>query len=312
MTRQVKSATLVKTKAPAGTGAKTSRFLRLFLNKAGSVYHAGAGKSPMADYVLEIAKLAFPPLSRGARFLAVIRAFCDESYDGQARVYTIAGFVGRDKEWASLARRWRNRCLGSKVSCYHSADCEGGFGDFSHLSKTQIVELNTDLVSEIAATRLTGFATSLVLEDYRKVAGSSEKARRILGSSPHFLTMQTFLVSMCGEIRDSRPNYRVAFVFDQHEEFSGQAKRLYDEVKAKNPGVAPCMGTLVYADKDRFIPLQVADKLAYEAMKNLLNLKYDPERKERIALTRMKEGRTIQTLNYLDEQMLHRIVDIHS
>jgi hypothetical protein len=258
--------------------------------------------------VLHISKLAYPPLFRGPRYLAVIRAFCDESYDGESRIYTIAGFVGRDKEWASLATRWRNRCLRENVRCYHAADCEGAYGAFVHLTPKQIVDLNTQLVDEVVGTRIVGFATSLVLEDYRKVSASSEKARRILGSSPYFLTMQTFLVSVCGEIRDSRPNYRVAFVFDQQEEFSGRAKQLYDEVKVKNPNIAPCMGTLVYADRERFIPLQVADKLAYEAMKNLLNLRHDPKRKERIALTRMKDGRVIQTLNYLDEETLHQIV----
>jgi hypothetical protein len=55
--------------------------------------------------------------------------------------------------------------------------------------------------------------------------------------------------------------------------------------------------------------LQIADKLAYEVMKNMLNLKYDPTRKERIALTRMKEGQIIQTINYLERNVLSKIID---
>jgi hypothetical protein len=240
----------------------------------------------------------------------VIRAYCDESYDSQSRIYTIAGFVARDKEWARAAKGWKIRCLQDAVQCYHSADCEGGYGDFKPLSKERIVSLNTDLVGVILDVRLVGFATCVILEDYRKVAASSDKAKQILGPSPYFMAMQVFLVSVCGEIQADRPNYRVAFVFDQQEEFSGRAKQFYDEVKRKNPNIARCMGSLTYADKRRFVPLQIADKLAYEAMKNMLNLKYDPERRERIALTRMKAGQVIQTLNYLDEQMLQRIVDV--
>lgn len=240
----------------------------------------------------------------------MIRAFCDESYDGESRIYTVAGFVARNKEWTGLSKRFKLRCLKDSIACYHSADCEGGYGDFKHLSKAQIVQLNADLIGEMLKTKLVGFATSIILDDYRKVAASSEKAKGFLGQSPYFMAMQVFLICMCGEIREDRPDYRVVFYFDQQEEFSGRAKKLIDEVKRKNPNTAPCMGPLIYADKKKFVPLQIADKLAYEAMKHMLNLRYDPKRNERIALKRMKEGKIIQSLKYLDAETLQRIVDV--
>jgi hypothetical protein len=240
----------------------------------------------------------------------VIRAFCDESYDGESKIYTVAGFVARNKEWADLSKRFKRRCLTDSIECYHSADCEGGYGDFKHLSKPQRVKLNTDLIDEILKTEIVGFAASIILDDYRKVAASSGKAKRFLGQSPYFMAMQIFIICMCGEILEDRPNYRVVFYFDQQEEFSGRAKKLYDEVRIKNPHTAPCMGPLIYADKKKFVPLQIADKLAYEAMKNMLNLRYDPQRRERIALTRMLEGKKIQSLKYLDQKTLQLIVDV--
>jgi hypothetical protein len=98
-------------------------------------------------------------------------------------------------------------------------------------------------------------------------------------------------------------------VFDQQHEFSGRAKKLYADVKAKNPTAATCMGSLAYADKKKVTPLQLADKLTYEVMKHMLNLRYDPTRKERIALTRMTEGHVIHSLNYLDHATLTKIVN---
>jgi len=240
----------------------------------------------------------------------VIRAFCDESYDGESRIYTIGGFVARDKEWVGLAKRFKLRCLKDSIQCYHAADCEGRYGDFKHLSKDQTVQLNTELIDEMLKSQIVGFAISVILEDYRKVQQSSEKAKRMLGPSPYFLAMQMFLVEVCGEIHADRPNYRVAFIFDQQEQFSGRAKQLYHEVKRKNPNAARCMGTLTYADRRRFVQLQVADKFAYEAMKNMLNVRYDPQRRERVALTRMKTGRIIQSLKYLDAEALQLIVDV--
>lgn len=240
----------------------------------------------------------------------MIRAYCDESYDGKSRIYTIAGFVARDKEWATVAKRWKIRCLQDGIQCYHAADCEGGFGDFKPLSKDKILALNTDLIGEMLAARLVGFATSIILEDYRDVAESSERAKRYLGPSPYFMAMQVFLVSLSAAIHKNRPNYRVAFIFDQQKEFSGRARAFYHEIKLKNPNVARCMGSLTYEDKCEYVPLQIADKLAYESMKNMLNLRYEPLRPERVALSRMKSGGIIQTLNYVDGPMLDRIVRV--
>jgi hypothetical protein len=261
------------------------------------------------DYVSEVLGLSCPPGEHCARFHAVIRAFCDESYDGESRIYTVAGFLARNKEWTSLSKRFKRRCLQDSIQYYHSADCEGGYGDFKHLSKQQIVQLNTDLIEEMVNTKLVGFAASIILEDYQKVAASSGKAKRILGDSPYFMAMQVFLVCTCGEVREDRPGHSVVFYFDQQEEYSGRAKQLFDEMKRKNPNTAPCMGPLIYADKKKFIPLQIADKLAYEAMKHMLNLRYDPQRNERIALTRMKDGQIIRSLKYLDAETLQYIID---
>jgi hypothetical protein len=259
---------------------------------------------------LEISGLVYPPCMKGPRHLAVIRCYCDESYDGQSRTYSIAGFVGRDKEWQRLSRCWKNRCLKSGVHVYHSADLEGRHGDsYSHLSPADVKELNTDLISEIVNSKIIGWGTSLIIEDFLAVAASSERAKKVLGPSPYFLVMQVFLVTLCAKVLEDKPNYRIAFIFDQQEEFSGRVKQMYDGVKDRNPNAATCMGTLTYADKKKFIPLQVADKLAYEVMKNMLNIRHDPARKERIALTRMKEGEVIQALSYLDREILSKIVD---
>ena len=114
---------------------------------------------------------------------------------------------------------------------------------------------------------------------------------------------------IAGEILDNGLTNSVAFIFDQIEQFSGRAKEMYDKVKVANPHFANHMGTLTYADKREFVPLQIADKLAYEVMKNMLNLRHDPERKERISLTRMKKGRVIQVIRYMDRESLEKIVD---
>ena len=61
-------------------------------------------------------------------------------------------------------------------------------------------------------------------------------------------------------------------------------------------------------DKEKATPL-LADKLTYEVMKHMLNLRYDPAGNERIAFTRMKEAEVIHTINFLDRAILVKIVN---
>jgi hypothetical protein len=204
----------------------------------------------------------------------MLRAYCDESYDGQDRIYSLAGFVGRDRDWAKLSRNWRNRCLRDKIGCYHATDCEHRLKEFKDFTPQQTIDLNTDLTTHLTNARIAGFGISIWLEDYNAVAQSSAKAKAVLGPSPYFLGMQFLVFDICAELSEYGPS-RVAFMFDQQEEFSGRAKIVYDAVREKNPSTASCMGTLKYADRRRFTPLQIADKLAYEIMKNMLNLKVE-------------------------------------
>jgi hypothetical protein len=257
--------------------------------------------------VNDISEAAYPPLYSGERYLAVLRAYCDESFDKNTRVYAVAGFVGRDKDWRTVSKRWRNRCLKDGIDCYHAAACESQVNDFSHLSVPQSIALNTDLISDLDGERIKGFGVAVYVEDYEAAARTSPKAAHFLTQSPYFLAMQFLIVDLCCEIAQysAAP---VAFIFEQQDEFSGRAKALYDEVREKNPTAAKCMGSLTYAPKDKFTPLQMADKLVYEVMKAALNTKYDPSRAERKSLTAMKDARVISTIRYLDFKTLELLV----
>jgi hypothetical protein len=116
----------------------------------------------------------------------LLRCYCDESHDKDSRIYSVAGFVARDREWKRVSREWKNRRLKSRVDVYHATDIEGSFGDYAHLSQQDVIELNTDLVTLISSSNLDGWGSSIILEDCRAVAESGERAKRILGPSPYF------------------------------------------------------------------------------------------------------------------------------
>lgn len=237
----------------------------------------------------------------------MLRAYCDESYDKDTRVYALAGFVGRDKEWRAVSKIWRNRCLKDGIECYHAADCESRFNDFSNFSVQQSIALNTDLMENLNGNRIAGVGVAVYVEDYEAVAKTSQKAALFLKQSPYFLALQFLVVDMCCEIAEYSGS-PIAFVFEQQDEFSRRSKSLYDEVRIKNPTAAKCMGSLTYAPKEKFVPLQVADKLVYEVMKAALNTRYDPNRAERKSLSAMKNARIISKIMYLDSKVIEALV----
>ena len=82
--------------------------------------------------------------------LIMLRGYCDESYDDKYRVYVVAGYVGKDREWRILSKDWRNRILKDGVTCFHATDCEAGRRQFANLSKQQRIDLKTARAGPLA------------------------------------------------------------------------------------------------------------------------------------------------------------------
>lgn len=239
----------------------------------------------------------------------MIRGYFDESYKDK-RVYAIGGYAGYDRVWKNVSRNWKLRCLQDRVPYFHAADCEGGYVNFTHLSKQQRTQLKTDLINIVTAEQaLGGFACAVMLDDFYKVRESSDRAKQVLGPSPYFLCFQSIFMHVCGALEnDGAPhNARVTYVFEEQEELSGRAKALYDQFKNINATFGRRMGALAYASKTQFTPLEIADNLAYETMKEMLNKKFDPERPRRIAMEKMWPQ--IQQINLWTETDIRRLVE---
>jgi hypothetical protein len=66
------------------------------------------------------------------------------------------------------------------------------------------------------------------------------------------------------------------------------------------------MGSLTYADRRNIIPLQAADELAFESMKNTLG--WLQNRPDRMPIKRLKEARVLSSLNVLGRNGIEQIV----
>jgi hypothetical protein len=236
----------------------------------------------------------------------VVHAYCDESYDDKGIVFTIAGFLAEEEEWSQLAGRWKARCLQDGITCYHATDCANGWGEFLPLSNKACIALNTDLITYLTETKMVGFGVSVSSKDFNEVIASDSEARVILGTDPYYLAFQLFILRVCHEIRQVYPEVPLAFVFEQNEKVSGHAKRMYDDVRKRNPECETCMGSLTYANRRHLVPLQVADELAFESMKNTHGwLKGRPDR---MPIKRLKEAHILCSLDVLNRAGIENIL----
>jgi len=241
----------------------------------------------------------------------VIRGYFDESWKDH-RVFAIGGYVCHDRLWRRISASWKHRRLRDGVQCFHAADCEDGRGEFKQLTKEQRIQLKTDLIQIVSSdSELGGFGTAVIIEDFKKVRESSDRAKKVLGPSPYYLCFQTLLSDVCIEIEKvaaDKPGVSVASVFEEQEEFSGRAKKLYNEFKSINLTYAPRLGVLTYASKTKFVPLEIADNLAYETMKEILNNKYDPTRPRRISMEKMLPN--VCRITLWAEKELRKLVEV--
>jgi hypothetical protein len=66
------------------------------------------------------------------------------------------------------------------------------------------------------------------------------------------------------------------------------------------------MGSLTYADRRKLVPLQAADELAFESMKNTLG--WLQNRPDRMPIKRLKDARVLSSLNVLGRDGIEQIV----
>jgi hypothetical protein len=235
----------------------------------------------------------------------LLHVYCDESYDASHTVYTLAGFLGHEDEWAGLVDQWSARCSLDGISCYHATECAGQWGEFSGLPQEKCIALNSDLITYLAKSKLAGFGISISYRDFEEISQENDRARDFLGPSPYYLGMQILVIRCCHEIKMESTDYTLAFFFDQNEEVSGRAKALYDEVRKRNPGLDTYMRSLTYADKRKLVPLQIADELAFETMKNAQGILEG--RRDRKPIARLKGAKVLCSLEMLGRSGLEQI-----
>ncbi len=241
--------------------------------------------------------------------MAVVQVYGDESYDNKNRIYVVAAYLATDSAWKQLVRRWRRALAPAQrkwgITSFHAADCESGFAE-SAMPKSERDRLKIDVTDIAAEARLRAFSGVIFVRDYRRVA-ATDAGSRFLHKNEYFLAFQAAIGAVLDFIKSHSPSKTAAFIFDRQEQFQGRAKVQYDGLRATNPEYERYMGsTYVFRQEDFSAFREAIDNFAYENMKPVLSMHYDPGRKPRIAFGKLVHQ--LESCRVLNQDGLERLV----
>ena len=197
-------------------------------------------------------------------------AYCDESVDARTpRVFSVSGYLGRAPDWFDLERRWRIALREEALDAtgFHMAPCEAGRKAPYLVSREERDRLQRRFIGIITDTKLWGYAIAIEEEAYRRVV-TGPKAGDY--TKPYYLAFQAVIERMSLVLEQAQfpKSERVAFVFDQQQEYQGKAMALYEMLQQSTVNYGHRLGSLTFDNRFASLQLQAADVLAYESMRH--------------------------------------------
>ena len=255
----------------------------------------------------------------------MLRAYIDDSWDGDRKVAVTAGcYIGRYSDWIKLRDRWKKKLKRSEIAFFHSTEFYSLRGEFEKFrdpvkypkpkGREAANEIRKDLFQIISSTQIAGMAVSIPIDAYCDVLANEPCADKILPPKDHaFKIVIQELFGFCAqEIEKRSPREKVAFVYDQSDEFPAIAE-IFLRYKELNPGYGKYLETIVPLDDKKYPQLQAADIMAHLAKERYTEWLSGqrPESSRPDLESRMKELR-VQDFACVSKERLRRIVQLEA
>jgi hypothetical protein len=235
------------------------------------------------------------------RVACVLQAYFDESWDQhQKKILVIACMFGRYEEWRKIEWPWKDLLSKYDLKYYRASEAEFARGEFDKepfrtkdLPTTPeqyrlLQEIRAEFFEVITRGHVFGLAFGVPLELFYQVADTPEKLDRF-GGTPYYHCATDVLLRLVIALKETvRLKELVAFVFDRQKEFEAEMVRLHGMMCDPDFPLHHQMGSITFADKKTFIPLQVTDTLGYEVRKDFERKMADPNATEREEFRRLK------------------------
>ena len=244
--------------------------------------------------------------------MAALTFYSDESFDEQ--LYVVAGYLGETAVWEQVfTPKWSEiiSCAPHPISEFKASDCQGRRGEFASWTREECDALTKQLVDLIIATCATGgcggFATALVFPGIIDGSQASKAQRqawrrnleqvgygRCLGLTysdaldvgAQYVEARSAAAVEAGNPANEPCGADVQPIFDRKEGFTQRVLLNFQTVcDYLGPDRAKRLCTPLPGDSHQLAPLQAADLLAFETLKEVWNR--CESRRVRTALNRL-------------------------
>ena len=249
------------------------------------------------------------------KLVAMFKVYLDESADAKKeRIFVIAGWLGSVETWEQFIPKWHDRISREGLRSFHMTDCEARRQEFKGWSVERKNDLVVDLINIINATEITGFASGVVMPDFKRIVANHPTMRRFAYSSdPYFLIFTKCAHDICGSISGLPASEEVAFVFDEQETIADKMVEYFRRIK--HGTVMKCrrrLRSITFASRENEMPLQAADMLAYEVRKFKENSWVCPDRPERKSFASIKHKIVADAAHLFGDEFLSELAKMFS
>jgi len=209
----------------------------------------------------------------GACLLTIFSAYCDESEVGTddkgVRVFSVAAAFGeQDGGWIYFKQPWTAILEKHGVEYFRASQFEAKRGPYEDWCSIRRKEFHSDLIDVVNGADTMWFSCTLVLNDYEALTDAD---RKVLGTPYEFCAewCARNISCMLNQYPWNKLEGLVHYVFEQRQGGAGRVPDSFERALKSCPE-RRLAGRPLWARKEDFVELQVADLFAYEVGKDCL------------------------------------------
>jgi hypothetical protein len=227
-----------------------------------------------------------------------LKMYADESF-GQ-RIFALSGYIASVETWTDFERAWMSvleECEHTgndgRIVPFHMSEFESRFGIYTDTEKwddkrrVKLISSLIDVINVTAATSGKGFA--ITFPDTIIPPSTHDRKRRLGNYLAAFLQLFREVFSV---LLHPDSDVEIVLIMDRQDEADGGAHLVVETVLKQIPELSDRV-SLYFCSNAKAIPLQSADLLAYEAMKERHRELHDSARKPRKSWKRLDRANTV-------------------
>lgn len=223
--------------------------------------------------IAELAAALYGPSSK-YRGMALLKAYFDESgTHAGSPIVLIAGLIAPIETWIDIEREWNENLATSRVPYFHAYECDAGVGAFANTERVFRDALRIGLAKVIAKYSPEPVIAGIEKEDWERlqpiVARSALRESYGHPCAWCFEYCMQQVVTWSYEQADGEP---VAIILASQDEYKTLANDIYAAHLVSPAHDYP----LAFAAAKLTPAIQAADFVAYEAYKNFVRQKNNP------------------------------------